>query len=102
MFMKKRKLFLPFAAALLAFGLAGCSSDNASGETGGQGKKSNYPNRAIQMIVPFAPGGTTDSAARALASVANKYLPNGQTVAIVNKDGGAGTIGMNDVAQAKG
>lgn len=101
--MKKRKLFLPFAAAILALGIAGCGSESANGETNGNKEaKADYPKKAIQMIVPFAPGGTTDSAARALASVANKYLPNGQTVAIVNKDGGAGTIGMNDVVQAKG
>lgn len=99
--MKKRTWFLPLAAAVLALGLTGCGSNKATGETK-SGAKSDYPTKAIQMIVPFAPGGTTDSAARALASVANKYLPNGQTVAIVNKDGGAGTIGMNDVVQAKG
>jgi tripartite-type tricarboxylate transporter receptor subunit TctC len=101
--MKKRKYLLPFAAAILALGLSGCGSGKANSETGGtSSSKSDYPTKAIQMIVPFSPGGTTDSAARALASVANKYLPNGQTVAIVNKDGGAGTIGMNDVVQAKG
>lgn len=101
--MKKRKFLLPFAVAILAMGLSGCGSDKAKSETGGNNAgKSDYPTKAIQMIVPFSPGGTTDSAARALAGVANKYLPNGQTVAIVNKDGGAGTIGMNDVVQAKG
>ncbi|MBT2757852.1 tripartite tricarboxylate transporter substrate binding protein [Mesobacillus foraminis] len=97
--MKKKALFFPLAAAVLAMGLAGCGSQ-ATGEKKA-GAKSNYPTKAITMVVPFAPGGTTDSAARALAGVANKYLPNEQTVAIVNKDGGAGTIGMNDVVQAK-
>ncbi|MEH7384426.1 tripartite tricarboxylate transporter substrate binding protein [Bacillus sp. JJ1521] len=102
--MKKRKLMLPFMAAALAIGLSGCASNQAGEKTkvASGSAKSDYPTRAIEMIVPFAPGGTTDSAARAIASVANKYLPNGQTVSVVNKDGGAGTIGMNEVAQAKG
>ncbi|MED1824892.1 tripartite tricarboxylate transporter substrate binding protein [Brevibacillus agri] len=54
------------------------------------------------MIVPFAPGGTTDTAARSLAGVISKYMPNGQTVAVVNKDGGGGTIGVSELFQAKG
>jgi len=94
---------MPIAATLLAIGLAGCGNESSAEQaSGGNKASSDFPTKPIQMIVPFSPGGTTDSAARALAAVANNYLPNEQTVAIVNKDGGAGTIGMNEVVQAKG
>jgi tripartite-type tricarboxylate transporter receptor subunit TctC len=95
----------------LTFNLAGCGQKPASNQaassaptttTAAQEKKVDYPTKPIQMIVPFAPGGTTDIAARTLASVINKYLPNGQTVSVVNKDGGGGTIGLTDVFKAKG
>lgn len=96
--MNKRKLVSLAGLALsLAIGLAGCSgASQASGGT------ANYPDKPIQMIVPFTPGGTTDIAARALAGVINKYMPNGQTVAVINKDGGGGTIGVSELFQAKG
>ncbi|MEH7383402.1 tripartite tricarboxylate transporter substrate binding protein [Bacillus sp. JJ1533] len=102
--MKKRKLLFPIIAAAMAIGLSACGSNKSGEKTelASGSTKSDYPTRAVEMIVPFAPGGTTDSSARAIASVANKYLPNGQSVTVVNKDGGAGTIGMNEVAQAKG
>ena len=50
-----------------------------------------YPNRPLEIIVGFAPGGATDLAARAVASTLSEYL--GQPVAVVNKPGGGGIIG---------
>ncbi|MFC0273295.1 Bug family tripartite tricarboxylate transporter substrate binding protein [Metabacillus herbersteinensis] len=84
--------------------LVGCSSggnETSASNSGSSEKKVDYPTKPIQMIVPFSPGGTTDTAARTLAAVINKYLPNEETVAVENKDGGAGTIGMSEVFQAK-
>jgi len=57
----------------------------------------DYPSRSIEMIVPFAPGGSTDTSARLFASVLGKYLPNNPDVVVVNKPGGATTIGMTAV-----
>lgn len=54
----------------------------------------NYPSRTIQIITPFAPGGSTDTSARLFASVLGKYLPNSVNVIVVNVPGGATTIGM--------
>ncbi|OEY66116.1 Bug family tripartite tricarboxylate transporter substrate binding protein [Marinobacter sp. X15-166B] len=51
--------------------------------------------------MPFGAGGTTDVFARSFARVINKYLPNEQRVVVVNKPGGATTIGMSIVAAAK-
>ena len=50
-----------------------------------------FPSKPIKIIVPAAPGGTTDIAARAIAEPLGREL--GQTVIIENKAGGAGIIG---------
>lgn len=60
----------------------------------------SFPERPIEVIVPFGAGGTTDVYARAFSRVINKYLPNEQRIVVVNKAGGASTIGMSAVATA--
>lgn len=59
----------------------------------------DYPNKPIELVVPFGAGGSTDLAARVLASVIPTYL--GQPVVVVNKKGGGGQVGMNHVLKAK-
>jgi tripartite-type tricarboxylate transporter receptor subunit TctC len=58
-----------------------------------------YPERAITLVVPYAPGGVTDLGARALADAMQKQLK--QPVVVVNKPGGGTTIGGNAVAAAR-
>jgi tripartite-type tricarboxylate transporter receptor subunit TctC len=58
----------------------------------------DYPTRPIQVIVPFAPGGATDIAARLLQPGLEQAL--GQSLVIENKSGAAGNIGMELAARA--
>lgn len=57
-----------------------------------------YPTRAISMVVPYAPGGSTDGLARIVANAMGKNL--GQTVVVENLGGGGTMIGNQKVARA--
>ena len=59
----------------------------------------NYPSRSIHLVVPVAPGGGTDFAARLLADEMSKRLDT--SVVVENRPGGAGNIGVASVAEAK-
>ena len=58
-----------------------------------------YPSRAIRLIVPFAPGGVTDTGARLVADKLGQRL--GQQVIVDNKPGASGNIGTQMAAQAE-
>ena len=60
--------------------------------------QSDWPTKPIRFVVPFAPGGTSEIVARAVAAELTKQL--GQTVYVENKPGGAGTVAMADVAKS--
>jgi tripartite-type tricarboxylate transporter receptor subunit TctC len=60
--------------------------------------QTDYPTHPIRLIVPFAPGGSTDSQARIIADFLGREL--GQQMVVVNVGGAGGTIGLNQAAKA--
>ena len=59
----------------------------------------DWPRKPVRLVVPFAPGGSSEIVARSVAAEMTKHL--GQTVYVENKPGGAGTVAMADVAKAE-
>jgi tripartite-type tricarboxylate transporter receptor subunit TctC len=58
-----------------------------------------YPDRAVRLVVPFAPGGDGDIMGRLWARYAAPYL--GASIVIENKAGAGGAIGATEVARAR-
>lgn len=58
----------------------------------------NWPSKSIRFVTPFAPGGTSEIVARAVAVELTKQL--GVSVYVENKGGGGGVPAMQDVAKA--
>jgi tripartite-type tricarboxylate transporter receptor subunit TctC len=79
------KSIVPFLAALL---LASASLAQTS----------DYPNRLVKLVAPFAPGGPVDAVARVLAPALSERL--GQQFYVENHPGGSGNIGTALVAKA--
>jgi tripartite-type tricarboxylate transporter receptor subunit TctC len=57
-----------------------------------------YPSKAVRLIVPFAPGGTTDIVARVVSEKLGAQL--GQQVVVENKAGGGGSVGALEMIRA--
>lgn len=58
-----------------------------------------WPTRSVSIVVPFAPGGTTDVLARAIGVELSKAI--GQPVIVENKPGAGATLGADYVSKAK-
>ena len=91
--MRKKTLFL-LVSCLVAISImiGGCTSIQDKAVTATR----EYPNKPITIIVPFSVGGTGDILARMLEKSSSKYL--GQTLIVINKPGGTGTLGWNELA----
>lgn len=81
-----RSLLLPLAALGLALVMGPSNAQSA------------WPNKPVKIVVPFAPGGTTDILARAVAPELTKAF--GQSFVIENRAGAGGNIGAEQVAKS--
>jgi len=72
-------------AVALAAGLNGASAQN-------------YPSRAITLVIPFAPGGSTSIVGRGIADKMSELL--GEKVVVDNRPGAGGTVGTRAVAKS--
>ncbi|GAB3440335.1 tripartite tricarboxylate transporter substrate binding protein [Actinophytocola sediminis] len=68
---------------------------------GRPGQGAGYPARDVQVVVPYPAGSAIDATARALVEVINKQDRLGKRLQVVNKEGGAGSVGTTEVLNAK-
>ncbi|MQA02956.1 MAG: tripartite tricarboxylate transporter substrate binding protein [Streptosporangiales bacterium] len=87
----------------LSLVLAACGSGGGGGDDAAAGKGCDkaptFPNRPIELVVPWAAGGGTDSVARFLASQLRKKL--GTQVNVVNRTAGSGVVGHSAIANGR-
>jgi tripartite-type tricarboxylate transporter receptor subunit TctC len=57
-----------------------------------------YPNKPVKLVVPFAPGGTTDIVARVISEPLGRAL--GQSVIVENRAGGGGLVGAAETVKS--
>lgn len=87
----KERLFTIGAGLFALLGTAGLLAPADAGAAA-------YPAKPVQIVVAFAPGGSSDQVSRLLATYLTKKW--GQPVSVVNKPGGGGVVGTAAVAQA--
>ena len=80
-------------------GAAGLPFVALLGASPGARAQASWPSRSIRLVIPFAPGGVTDTSGRIIADALAKRL--GQQVVPDNRPGASGNIGSQIVAQAE-
>lgn len=85
---------MTFRSTLAAFAAATCLA-----LAGTPAFAENYPSKPITWVVPFTPGGITDSGARVIAKALSERI--GQPVLVENRPGAGGVVGTEYVAKSK-
>lgn len=79
------------AVASLTVGAATCLATTQSAQA------DDYPDHAIEFIVPWSPGGGSDALMRIISNAAQQYI--GQPMPVINMPGVSGTIGLKELAK---
>jgi tripartite-type tricarboxylate transporter receptor subunit TctC len=87
-----RRVALTAGAAACALVVAACGGPPGAGA---------YPTRDVQVIVPYPAGSSIDTTTRALAEVINDQGDLGRRIQVVNREGGAGSVGTTAALNAK-
>jgi tripartite-type tricarboxylate transporter receptor subunit TctC len=98
---RRTVLRLGAPAAVLTLLLAACGNggDGGGGGGGGEGAGSDFPQDDIEVIVPFAAGGPTDTVTRMIADPMSEDL--GVQIVVQNIEGAGGTVAAGQAAQAE-
>ncbi len=102
-----KKYLLILLGVLTCVSLSACggsdtstsNNSNSSGNDGNSEVASNWPEKAIQLIVPFGAGGDTDLNARLFAKYLSEEL--GKGVGVSNVSGAAGMLGAQQVIDSQ-
>lgn len=95
--MKKTNVVVAAAAAMML--LAGCMKKDAGTASSANDGAAWKPAKDVNVIVAYKAGSGTDTGARILCSIAEKYV--GETLVVVNKEGADGKIGYTALANAR-
>ena len=100
-----KKLIALMLALVMVFALAACGGEKAPADDAADTPAENAapaegwaPDGPVTMIVAYKAGSGTDTTARILTKFAEKYV--GQTIVVENVDGGSGSIGWTQLADA--
>lgn len=88
----KNNLLKVAVYAFLILIIAGCGDNDTGADV------SKYPERSLDLIVAFAPGGDNDNIARILADTSEEFI--GESIIVENRTGGSGTVGQTAGANA--
>lgn len=99
MFNLKRKLsVLLMVMLIMVLGACNSEGNDENSTANGENQEIDFPNQEIELIVPTAAGGGTDMVARQLVDIAQDGL--GESIGVMNVEGGSGSVGMTQVANA--
>src|SRR5919197_3049930 len=74
----------------------------AAAAAGGAAAQAKYPQRPVEIVVPYAPGGGTDNLMRMITGIIDEHKWSPVPLTVNNRAGGSGAIGYNYLINKKG